>query len=100
MQGVYNNLDLMLLYNYSDVAILKLTDDDRLANVRITIADSNVQFADPPSDVICSYIPGQPSGAVFEMLCNEVMQGRYVRVTAVKINNKLNLYEIEIYGWE
>ena len=71
-----------------------------MANVRITIADSNVQFADPPSDVICSYIFGQPSGAVFEMLCDNVMQGRYVRVTAVDINKRLNLYEIEIYGWE
>ena len=90
----------MLSITLFSVVYIFFSADDYMANVRITIADSNVQFADPPSDVICSYIPGQPSGAVFEMLCNEVMQGRYVRVTAVKINNKLNLYEIEIYGWE
>ena len=74
--------------------------DDRLANVRITIGDSNSQFANPPASLVCSYIPGQPSGDVFEMFCDTIMLGRYVRLTAVDINDKLNLYEIEVYGWE
>ena len=56
-------------------------------------------FDDPPSDVICAYQPGQPSGAVFEMSCGRTMSGRYVRVTAVDVNDALNLYEIEVYGW-
>ena len=77
-----------------------LAFDDRLANLRITIGDSNTQFANPPASLVCSYIPGQPSGDVFEMFCDTRMLGRYVRLTAVDINDSLNLYEIEVYGWE
>ena len=74
--------------------------DDLLRNVRITVGDSDEEFDDPPAEVICSYIPGQPSGDVFEMFCGRVMLGRYVRVTAVNINWDLNMYEMEVYGWE
>ena len=68
--------------------------------MRITISDSNTQFANPPASLVCSYIPGQPSGDVFEMFCDTIMLGRYVRLTAVDVNTRLNLYEIEVYGWE
>ena len=68
--------------------------------MRITIGDSNTQFTNPPAGLVCSYIPGQPSGDVFEMVCDTKMLGRYVRLTAVNVTNQLNLYEIEVYGWE
>ena len=74
--------------------------DDLLRNVRITVGDSDEEFDDPPAEELCSYTPGQPSGDVFEMFCGRVMLGRYVRVTAVNINWDLNMYEMEVYGWE
>ena len=74
--------------------------DDLLLNVRITVGNSDEEFDDPPAEVICSYTSGQPSGDVFEMFCGRVMLGRYVRVTAVNVYTELNIYEVEVYGWE
>ena len=91
-------------FHFNNVVITKIyiyfVADDRLANVSITIGDSNSQFANPPASLVCSYILGQPSGDIFEMFCDTIMLGRYVRLTAVNANDKLNLYEIEVYGWE
>jgi len=74
--------------------------NDRLANVRVTVGETNTNFDDPPEDEICNYLPGQPSADIFLVTCHTRMYGRYVRVTAVEINEPLNIYELEIHGLE
>jgi len=71
----------------------------RLANVRITVGETDTNFDDPPEDEICDYLPGQPQPAdIFLVTCHTRMYGRYVRVTAVEVNKPLNIYELEIHG--
>jgi len=73
---------------------------ERLANVRVTVGETDTNFDDPPEDEICDYLPGQPPADIFLVTCRTRMYGRYVRVTAVEINESLNIYELEIHGLE
>jgi len=73
---------------------------DRLANVRVTVGETNTNFDDPPEDEICDYLPGQPPADIFLVTCRTRMYGRYVRVTAVEVNDYFNIYELEIHGLE
>jgi len=70
----------------------------RLANVRITVGETDTNFDYPPEDEICNYLPGQPPAYIFLVTCHTRMYGRYVRVTAVEVNEPLNIYELEIHG--
>jgi len=67
--------------------------------VRVTVGETDTNFNDPPEDEICDYLPGHPQPAdIFLVTCHTRMYGRYVRVTAVEVNNFLNIYELEIHG--
>jgi len=71
---------------------------DRLADVRVTVGETDTNFDNPPEDEICNYLPGQPPADIFLVTCHNRMYGRYVRVTAVEVNDMLNIYEIAIHG--
>ena len=73
--------------------------DDRLQNVRVTIGESEDKVSGTENRYICGYIPGQPPGDAFTVTCTERMYGRFVRVTAVEINEPLNIRELQVYGW-
>ena len=73
--------------------------DDRLQNVRVTIGESEDKVSGTENRYLCGYIPGQPPGDVFTVTCTERMYGRFVRVTAVEINEMLNIQELQVYGW-
>ena len=73
--------------------------DDYLQNVRVTIGESENNVSSMKEIYLCGYIPGQPPGDVFTVTCTERMYGRFVRVTAVEINDALRLRELQIYGW-
>jgi len=73
---------------------------ERLANVRVTVGETDTNFDDPPEDEICDYLPGHPPADIFLVTCHTRMYGRYVRVTAVEVNEVLNIYELEIHGLE
>ena len=73
--------------------------DDLLQNVRVTIGESEDNVSSMKERYLCGYIPGQPPGDVFTVTCTERMYGRFVRVTAVEINEKLNIQELQVYGW-
>jgi len=68
--------------------------------VRVTVGETDTNFDDPQEDEICDYLPGQPTADIFLVTCRTRMYGRYVRVRAVKVDNMLNIYEIEIHGLE
>ena len=67
--------------------------------MRITISESEVDLTSMKQRYLCGYIPGQPPGDEFTVTCTERMYGRFVRVTAVEINDALRLRELQIYGW-
>ena len=73
--------------------------DDYLQNVRVTIGESENNVSSMKEIYLCGYIPGQPPGDVFTVTCTERMYGRFVRVTAVEINEPLNIRELQVYGW-
>jgi len=77
-----------------------IVQNDRLANVRVTVGETDTNFDDPPENEICDYLPGQPPADIFLVTCHTRMYGRYVRVTAVDVNDKFNFYELEIHGLE
>ena len=79
--------------------ILLLFADDILENVRVTIGESEDNVSGMEEQYLCGYIPGQPPGDAFTVTCTERMYGRFVRVTAVEINNAMSLRELEVYGW-
>jgi len=69
--------------------------------VRVAVGETDTNFDDPPEDEICDYLPGQPQPAdIFLVTCRTRMYGRYVRVTAVEVDEFLNIYELEIHGLE
>jgi len=77
-----------------------IVNNDRLANVRVTVGKNDTNFDDPPEDEICNYLPRQPPADIFLVTCRNRMYGRYVRLTAVEVNANLNIYELEIHGLE
>jgi len=77
-----------------------LAANDRLANVRVAVGKTDNNFHDPPKYEICDYLPGQPPADIFLVTCYTRMYGRYVRVTAVEVNEYFNIYELEIHGQE
>jgi len=54
-----------------------------MANVRVTVGETDTNFDDPPEDEICDYLPAD----IFLVTCHTRMYGRYVRVTAVEVNH-------------
>jgi len=68
--------------------------------VRVAVGETDTNFYDPPENEICDYLPGQPPTDIFLVTCCTRMYGRYVRVTAVEVNDILNIYELEIHGLE
>jgi len=82
------------------VSVYFIANNDRLANVRVTVGKTDTNFADPPEDEICGYLPGRPPAVIFLVTCRVRMYGRFVRVTAVEINDFFNIYELEIHGQE
>jgi len=66
--------------------------------VRVTVHETDPNFADLPEDEVCDYLPGQPPADIFLVTCRTRMYGRYVRLTAVEVNASLSIYEIEIHG--
>jgi len=71
---------------------------NRLKNVRVVIGETDTNFANPPEDEICDYLPGKPPDNIFLVTCRTRMHGRYVRVTAVDVAKHLNIYELEVHG--
>jgi len=59
-----------------------------------------MRYLNRQEDEICDYLPGQPPADTFLVTCHTRMYGRYVRLTAVEVNNILNIYELEIHGLE
>jgi len=45
----------------------------RLANVRVTVGETDTNFYDPPKDEICNYLPGQPPADIFLVTCRTGM---------------------------
>jgi len=66
--------------------------------VTVTVREAGTNFDDPPEDEICDYLPGKPPADIFLVTCRTRMHGRYVRVTAVEVNDRLNIYEMEVHG--
>jgi len=62
------------------------------------VGDSDITFGDLPEARICGYIPGQILVAAVLTTCHPRMYGRYVRVTAADVNNRLSIYELEVHG--
>ena len=66
----------------------------------ITIGKEEAEVANTEvdSDVVCAYYQGQPDD-VHRFNCTTRMYGRYVRVTMLNVTEHLNLYEIEVIGF-
>ena len=73
---------------------------DRFQNPLIAVGEEEAEVANTEvdSDVVCAYYPGIPDN-VHRFNCKTRMYGRYVRVTAVNVSTYLNLYEIEVIGF-
>ena len=70
-----------------------------MENVRVTVGETEEDMTVSSDEFLCAYNHGQPPGDTFYMICTERMRGRYVRVTALEINESLHLREVQIYGW-
>lgn len=71
---------------------------DAFKNARINVEDK-AGYGPGETAGKCAYSPGTQPAVRFHPCEHGPMCGRYVRVTAVDVNDKLNLYEIEIHGW-
>ena len=74
---------------------------ERFQNPLITIGEKEAEVAnrEVDSDVACAYYPGRPDD-VHRFNCTTRMYGRYVRVTMLNHRHHLNLYEIEVIGFQ
>ncbi|XP_067940625.1 uncharacterized protein [Watersipora subatra] len=73
--------------------------DDYLANVRVTIGETESDLTEEGDNYLCAYNEGQPPGDEFTMNCTRRLYGRFVRVTAVSIGTRLIMRELEVFGW-
>jgi len=62
------------------------------------VGESDIEFENLPENRICDYIPGHVQTAIILASCHPRMHGRYVRLTAVEINSKISIYELEVHG--
>jgi len=68
-----------------------------MANVRITVGETDATFDDSPEGEICDYLPGKPAADIFLVTCHTKVYSRYVRGIAVEVNDMLNIYKPKIY---
>ena len=74
---------------------------NRLKNPLVTIAEEEADLANTEvdSDAVCAYHSGTPDN-IHRFNCTTRMYGRYVEVTMLDHTNFLQLYEIEVIGFQ
>ena len=74
---------------------------NRLKNPLVTIAEEEAELANTEvdSDVVCAYHSGTPDN-IHRFNCTTRIYGRYVKVTMLDHTNFLQLYEIEVIGFQ
>ena len=74
--------------------------ENMLVNIGNTAASvENTGTTKDVNSAFCNYRDGVVEGDVLEINCVSDISGRYVRVQALNINDDLNLYEIQVFGW-
>jgi len=63
----------------------------------VTVGENN---DDSSEGQICADLSRPPSSSIFFVTCQTRINGSYVRITAVEINDQLKIYELEIHGLE
>ena len=73
---------------------------NRFLNALISVAKeaTDPEFGLQYSHTKCAYFPGSQVAVRYHQ-CSAPMFGRYVRITGLNQNNKLNLDEVEVHGW-
>ena len=82
------------------VVSLKGKAMERFRNALITVGNNpnDPRLGQKETPLMCAFRPGL-QGVLRYYECKHALVGRYVRITGVDINNYLNLYEVEIYGF-
>ncbi|XP_067949440.1 uncharacterized protein [Watersipora subatra] len=95
-------LNLTRVYCILEVVIYNqafgISTDGDLENVLIAIGNAENEVAGFDERYLCAYNEGQPPNSKFTMVCNRIMYGHLIRLTAVQINASLRLRELEVYG--
>ena len=92
--------EIICAENYTLITYCCFIAVKKFRNVLITTSlEQEVVNTDVNSDVVCTYHPGRPE-VVHRFNCTNRMYGRYVRVTMLNVIDSLNLYEIEVIGFQ
>ena len=82
------------------VVSLKGQAMERFQNALVTVGSNpnDPRLGQKETPLMCTFRPGL-QGVLRYYECKHALVGRYVRITGLDINNYLNLYEVEIYGF-